>query len=222
MLISNHGETLAVYLLGRQLSTAGASSVWRGAMAMNQPNKAARGAPGGGFIIFIGLMGAGKTKIGKQLAVKLDIPFIDSDREIEAAAGSDIAEIFECFGEAYFRAGEKRVIARLLDGPPAVMATGGGAFMDPDTRHLIKRKGVSVWLRASIDLLVERTSRRTTRPLLRQGDPREILQKLADERHPVYAQADITVDVTGEQANKTTRRVLNSIIAYAATLETAE
>jgi shikimate kinase len=166
------------------------------------------------FVILIGLMGAGKTKIGKQLADKLDMPFIDSDREVEAAAGCTIAEIFERFGEENFREGERRVIKRLLGGPPAVMATGGGAFMDDQIRQLILNNGISVWLRAPIDLLVERTSRRNTRPLLRQGDPREILQKLADERYPVYAQADVTVDVTGEPANRTTKEVLASVLAY--------
>ena len=122
----------------------------------------------------------------------------------------------ERFGETYFRTGERRVIARLLDGAPAVMATGGGAFMDPDTRHLIQRKGTSIWLRASIELLVERTSRRNTRPLLRSGDPREILQRLADERHPIYAQADVTVDVTRDPANRTTKKVLAAILAHQA------
>jgi shikimate kinase len=191
-------------------------------VAMSGWSTAAGGPPGGGFIILIGLMGAGKTKIGKLLAAKLDLPFFDSDREIETAAGSSIAEIFERFGEAYFRAGERRVIARLLNGPPAVMATGGGAFMDPETRQLIQRKGTSIWLRASIDLLVERTSRRDTRPLLHNGDAREILQKLADERHPAYALADVTVDVTGEPANRTMKKVLAAILANQAKPETVK
>ncbi|MFQ5958503.1 MAG: shikimate kinase [Alphaproteobacteria bacterium] len=145
-------------------------------------------------IVLIGLMGAGKSSIGRRLAARLGVRFVDADAEIEAAAGGPIPEIFERHGEAAFRDGERRVIARLLDDPPHVLATGGGAFMDPETRARIGEKAVSVWLRADLEVLVARCARRNNRPLLRQGDPRAILKTLIDERYPVYAGADIIVD----------------------------
>lgn len=144
-------------------------------------------------IVLVGLMGAGKTTVGRRLAKKLGLPFVDSDHEIEKAAGMSVAEIFECFGEEDFRSGERRVIERLLDGKPQVVATGGGAFINEATRTLIKEKGLSVWLHADIEVLVERTGRRDTRPLLKTGNPKEILSRLADERAPYYAQADLKV-----------------------------
>ncbi|SDD42282.1 MULTISPECIES: shikimate kinase [Kordiimonas] len=144
-------------------------------------------------IVLVGLMGAGKTTVGRRLARKLNLPFVDSDHEIEKAAGMSVAEIFECFGEADFRSGERRVIERLLDGRPQVVATGGGAFINEATRGLIKDKGLSIWLDADIEVLVERTGRRDTRPLLKTGDPKEILTRLAAERAPFYAQADMKV-----------------------------
>ncbi len=150
--------------------------------------------PAGRTIVLVGLMGAGKSTIGRRLAARLGVPFTDADEEIEKAAGSTIADIFERHGEVAFRDGERRVIARLLDGPTQVLATGGGAFMNEDTRALIALKGVSVWLRADLELLHKRTSRRSHRPLLRQGEPREILRKLMSERYPIYAEADIIVD----------------------------
>jgi shikimate kinase len=145
-------------------------------------------------IVLIGLMGAGKTTVGRRLADALGAPFRDSDDEIIAAAGMDIPDIFARLGEPTFRAGERRVIARLLDEAPHVLATGGGAFMDPDTRALILRSALSVWIRADLDTLVDRTARRGDRPLLRGGDPREILGRLMAERYPVYALADVIVD----------------------------
>lgn len=145
-------------------------------------------------VVLVGLMGAGKTSVGKRLAEALEVPFRDSDEEIVAAAGMDIPDIFATLGEAAFRLGERRVIARLLDAEPHVLATGGGAFMNADTRRLIAERAVSIWLRADLDTLVERTSRRTDRPLLRSGDPREILGRLMADRHPVYAEADLTID----------------------------
>ena len=148
-------------------------------------------------VVLVGLMGAGKTSVGKRLAESLGVPFRDSDDEIEAAAGMSIPEIFASMGEPAFRAGERKVIARLLDMPPQVLATGGGAFMNAETRALIAEKGVSVWIKADLDTLVERTSRRADRPLLQGGDPRAILGRLMTERHPVYAEAAITVDSTG-------------------------
>jgi shikimate kinase len=139
-------------------------------------------------------MGAGKTNIGRRLAARLHLPFIDADAEIEAAAGESIEEIFRRHGEAVFRDGERRVIARLLEGPVHVLATGGGAFMDPRTRENIRRRGISIWLRAEIDVLLARVARRSNRPLLKQGDPRAVLQALMEKRHPIYAEADITID----------------------------
>ena len=149
-------------------------------------------------VVLIGLMGSGKTSIGRRLAARLGIQFIDADTEIEAAAGSSIHDIFELHGEQAFRDGERRVIGRLLDGPLHVLATGGGAFMIDETRARISDSAVSVWLRASLDTLVKRVERsRTRRPLLEAGDPREILSALVDERYPIYGEADIIVE-TGE------------------------
>ncbi len=145
-------------------------------------------------IVLVGLMGAGKSAIGRRLATRLGLKFVDADAEIEMAAGCSIADIFEIHGEPAFREGERRVVARLLKEPPHVLATGGGAFMDAETRERIRERGVSVWLRADIELLLSRVSRRDDRPLLKQGDKREILAALITERYPVYAEADITVD----------------------------
>src|ERR1700731_5254997 len=139
-------------------------------------------------------MGAGKSKVGRRLALRLGLPFFDSDREIETAAGETIEEIFANRGERVFRAGERRVIARLLAQPVHVLATGGGAFMDPATRELVARRGVSLWLRADLDVLVSRGLRRGNRPLLKEGDPRAILAELIERRYPVYAEADVVVD----------------------------
>lgn len=139
-------------------------------------------------------MGAGKTCIGRRLATRLGLNFRDADAEVEAAADMTIPEIFEAYGEDAFRDCERRVIARLLGEAPHVLATGGGAFMNAATRTLIKRNAVSVWLRADLDLLVRRTARRNHRPLLKRGDPRQILGALIEERYPVYAEADVVVD----------------------------
>ena len=171
-------------------------------------------------IVMVGLMGAGKTAIGRRLAARLGLPFVDADDEIEAAAGSSISDIFERHGEAAFRDGERRVIARLLDEDPIVLATGGGAFMDPETRARIAEKGISVWLRADIDTLVRRTSRRDDRPLLRNGDPREILEQLIEIRYPVYQRADIVVDSLDAPAEDTLQQVLNALDAYRAAEKT--
>lgn len=145
-------------------------------------------------IVLIGMMGVGKSSIGRRLGARLGIPFVDADAEIEAAAGMSIADIFARHGEAAFRSGESRVIARLLDGGPQVLATGGGAVMNPDTRALIKEKGVSVWLSADFDLLMRRISKRKAeRPMLHTADPAATLSSLLAEREPIYAQADLTV-----------------------------
>ncbi len=144
-------------------------------------------------VVLVGLMGAGKSSVGRRLAKRLELPFFDADQEIEKAADCSIEEIFARHGEAAFRNGERRVIARLLDGPPRVLATGGGAFMDAETRDAIGDRGISIWLRADLEILLERVLRRDNRPLLKKGDPEQILRQLMAERDPVYAQADLTV-----------------------------
>lgn len=145
------------------------------------------------MIVLVGLMGAGKSTVGRRLAARLRMPFVDADHEIEAAAGMTITEIFERFGEAHFRDGERRVIARLLDGAPKVIATGGGAFMQDETRALILERGTAVWLDADLDVLADRVRRRDGRPLLKNRDPRAVLGELAEVRNPVYALAPIRV-----------------------------
>jgi shikimate kinase len=148
----------------------------------------------GRSVVLVGMMGVGKSSVGRRLAARLSIPFVDADSEIEAAAKMTIPEIFALHGEPYFRSGEARVIARLLESGPQVLATGGGAFMNADTRALIRQKGVSVWLHADLDVLLRRTSkRRSDRPLLQTDDPNATLRALLAEREPVYALADLTV-----------------------------
>ncbi len=162
-------------------------------------------------------MGAGKSCIGRKLAQRLGLRFVDADSEIEAAAGCSIPEIFERHGEAAFRDGERRVIARLLESHDRqVLATGGGAFMDAGTRRAIAGTGVSVWLRADLELLLRRTSRRSKRPLLRRGNPRETLSRLIGERYPVYAEADITVDSVDGPPDETVDRVLEALKRHGA------
>jgi shikimate kinase len=174
-----------------------------------------RGAPRGFVtrrtVVLVGLMGAGKSKIGRRLAARLALNFHDSDGEIEAAAGESVEEIFRNRGEAAFREGERRVIARLLAGSVHVLATGGGAFVDPATRALIARRGVSVWLRADLDILLARVLRRNNRPLLKAGDPRAILADLIERRYPVYAEADLVVDSGEGPPELTVGRVLAAL-----------
>lgn len=162
-------------------------------------------------IVLVGLMGAGKTKIGRRLAARLSLPFFDSDHEIETAAGESIPEIFQKRGEAVFRDGERRVIGRLLSQPTHVLATGGGAFMDPATRALIARSGVSVWLRADLDVLAARVARRSNRPLLQAQDPRAVLAELIERRYPVYGEADVIVDSGEASPELTTTRVIAAL-----------
>jgi shikimate kinase len=145
-------------------------------------------------IVLVGLMGAGKSTVGRRLAARLALPFKDADQEIEAAAGMSIPDIFAVHGEAYFRDGERRVIARLLQEGPAVLATGGGAYMSPETRARIAEVGVSVWLRADFDVLMRRVRKRSNRPLLQNPDPEGTMRWLMETRHPIYALADVTVD----------------------------
>lgn len=152
-----------------------------------------RSIPTDRSIILVGLMGTGKSSVGRRLAERLRMPFADADEEIEAAAGMTIADIFEQYNEAYFRDGERRVIARLIDGPPMVIATGGGAFINDETRSLIKAKALSIWLDAEIDILVERVARRNTRPLLIGKDPAAVLTELSRARNHIYAEADLHI-----------------------------
>jgi shikimate kinase len=151
------------------------------------------GALGVRSVVLVGMVGAGKSSVGRRLAIRLGVPFVDADAEIEKAAGMSIPDIFATRGEPDFRAGEVRVIARLLDGGPQVLATGGGAFMNPDTRAAIKAKGVSIWLNADFDVLMRRIKRRQDRPLLRTEDPAATLKQLIEERYPTYGLADFTV-----------------------------
>ncbi len=170
-------------------------------------------------IALVGLMGAGKSAIGKRLAGRLGLPFVDADDEIERAAGCTIAEFFERRGEAEFRAGERRVISRLLAGPPHVLSTGGGAYMDPETRSLMRERALTVWLRADLDVLHDRVKRRGNRPLLSQGDPREILARLMAHRYPVYAEADLVVESTAQPADITTEQVIDALRKHLAPQE---
>jgi shikimate kinase len=159
----------------------------------NRPEAAIVAALGRRSVVLVGMMGAGKSSVGRRMALRLGIPFVDADTEIEKAAGMTISDIFAVRGEAEFRAGEARVILRLLEGGPQVVATGGGAFLNPDTRAAISAKGVSVWLRAEFDVLMKRIRRRHDRPLLKTADPAATLRRLIEEREPVYALADLTV-----------------------------
>jgi shikimate kinase len=158
-----------------------------------RPEAAIVAALGPRTVTLVGMMGAGKSSIGRRLALRLGIPFVDADVEIEKAAGMTINDIFAVRGEAEFRAGEARVILRLLESGPQVLATGGGAFTNPDTRTAIGAKGISVWLKAEFDVLMKRIKRRHDRPLLKTADPGATLRKLMEERDPVYALADLTV-----------------------------
>lgn len=166
-------------------------------------------ALGGRSIVLVGMMGAGKSSIGRRLALRLGIPFIDADAEIEKAAGMTISDIFAVRGEAEFRAGEARVISRLLEGGPQVLASGGGAFVSPDTRAAIKAKGISIWLRADFDVLMKRIRRRQDRPLLKTADPAATLRQLMEQRDPVYALADLTV----QSREVTHDRIVDEIVS---------
>ena len=159
-----------------------------------QSLNAIRAGLGSRSVVLVGLMGCGKSAIGRRLAAKLALPFVDADEEIEKAAGKSIEDIFAEHGESYFRDGERKVLIRLLRSGPQVLATGGGAFMNPETRGAIGEAGVSVWLRAELPLLVRRVGKRTNRPLLKSGDPEAVLKNLMETRYPVYALADVTVE----------------------------
>ena len=210
MLVFNYGDFSAVYKFRPQLSTTGQGGkialVCEGD-GMGNVNSAL----GDRFIVLVGLMGVGKSSVGRKLAKKLDLPFIDADDEIEKAAGCSISEIFRLYGEPAFRDGERRVIARILSSGPGVLATGGGAFMDADTRAEIAERGVSIWLRADVEVLYERTRRRDVRPLLQTGDPRATLSRLAGERYPIYAQAELTIDTDTQKPNETVDHIIDEL-----------
>src|SRR6267154_2260948 len=184
-------------------------------MALAPQEAALNAALGRRSIVLVGMMGAGKSSIGRRLAQRVGLSFIDADAEIEAAAGMTIAEIFASYGEPYFRSGEQRVIARLLESGPQVLATGGGAYMNAETRAAIRQKGISVWLKADFEVLMRRVKRRATadRPML-QGDPAQRIRHLMEERYPVYAEANVTV-MSREVAHET---IVNEIIAELAAL----
>jgi shikimate kinase len=162
-------------------------------------------------IVLVGLMGAGKTSIGRRLAEKMNLHFVDADHEIERAAGKSIPDIFAEHGEAHFRDGERKVIARLLENGKQVLATGGGAFMNEDTRSAIKQHAISIWLKADLQLLLKRVGKRGGRPLLENNDPAEVLQSLIDKRYPVYAEADITVESADVQHTAMVNEVIHAL-----------
>jgi len=167
-------------------------------------------------LVLVGMMGAGKTAVGRRLAARLDLPFIDADEEIEKAAGCSIEDIFALHGEAEFRNGERRVIKRLLDGPVCILATGGGAFMDAEIREAIHARAISIWLTADLETLWNRVRRRSDRPMLHTENPRETLRNLIEQRYPVYAMADIEVESNEGPAEDTVDRVLNALERFGA------
>ncbi|RIX99229.1 shikimate kinase [Aureimonas flava] len=160
-------------------------------------------------VVLVGLMGAGKTTVGRKLAQMLDLPFVDTDHEIEDASRMTIADLFATYGEAEFRALEARVVARLLDDGPRVIATGGGAYMNEGTRRLLAERSITVWLNAELDVLMERVAKRPTRPLLQTSDPRATLKALMDQRYPVYAQADLQVQTRNVKREAVAREILD-------------
>jgi shikimate kinase len=207
MLSFHHGEFATVYRI----------AVARFNRAKPRPQGSAMNAgmaPLSRTVAIVGLMGAGKSSIGRRLAQRLKVPFVDADSEIELAAGATIEEIFERHGEPAFRDGERRVIARLLEGPVSVIATGGGSFMDSATRRLMRERAISVWLKADLELLLPRVLRRNNRPLLKTGDPRAVLARLMEERYPIYAEADITVDSLDGPPDVTVDRVIAALAAH--------
>lgn len=178
--------------------------------------EAVRKRLGARTLVLVGLMGAGKSTIGRRLASRLGLPFTDADHEIEAAAGMTIPEIFAMHGESYFRDGERRVIARLLREGPAVLATGGGAYMHPETRARIAEKGVSVWLKADFDVLMRRVRKRSNRPLLQNPDPEGTMRRLIDARYPIYGLADVTIESREIPHDKVVQDALQAIDAFLA------
>jgi len=172
------------------------------------------GRLGSRSIVFVGLMGAGKTAIGRRVAASLSLPFVDSDQEIENVSRMTIAELFDRYGEAEFRSLEQRVILRILEGGPQVLSTGGGAFINAQTRAAIEERGLSVWLRAEIDTLMERVAKKQNRPLLKTADPRGTLERLMIDRHPVYALADLTVPTRDEHKEVIAAEVIDALARH--------
>ncbi len=165
-------------------------------------------------VALVGLMGAGKTTVGRRLAQALALPFVDADEAISTAAGRSIEDIFAERGECEFRRGERQVIARLLAGPAHVLATGGGAFINPNTRALMKEQAITIWLRAPLDVLMKRVAKRDHRPLLKEDDPEAVMQRLMDERYPIYAEADLTVDTAHGPHNTAVAAILDALREY--------
>jgi len=190
-------------------------------MSGSRPGDAALSPRPRKTIALVGLMGAGKSAVGKRLADVLGLPFVDADQEIEAAAGMSISDIFAHHGEAAFRDGERKVIQRLMGPPAKVLATGGGAFMDPETRALLQENAITIWLDADLETLLDRVSRRNHRPLLEKGDKRAILQDLIDRRYPVYAKAAIHVKSSAESIDAMVRRVRAAMDAHLSDIEGA-
>ena len=176
----------------------------------------------GRSIVLVGMMGAGKSTIGRRLAQKLDLAFVDADAEIEQAAGKSVQDIFRDHGEASFREGERRVIARLLESGPQVLATGGGALMNEETRNNISRRGIAVWLKADIELLMKRVHRRDNRPLLKADNPEEVMQTLIEQRYPVYGRADIIVESRDVPHSSIVSDVIRALAAYQRAQKAAE
>jgi shikimate kinase len=184
-------------------------------MPIAGPETAIVAALGARSIVLVGMMGVGKSTVGRRLAARLRLPFVDADHEIEVAhAGMTVPEIFAEHGEPYFREGEARVIARLLDGPPGVLATGGGAYMRDETRERIHARAVSIWLKAEHDVILRRVKRRADRPLLQTDDPSATLQRLMDARYPVYADADLTVVSRDEPHDKVVGECIDALYGY--------
>ena len=181
---------------------------------MSGPAPRDSSAPGGRTIALVGLMGAGKSTVGRRLAARLGLPFADGDDVVEEAAGMSVSDIFASMGEAAFRDGEARVMRRLLEGPPIVLATGGGAMMNADTRALLKARAVTVWLRADIRVIASRVQRRDTRPLLRGKDAFQTLTAMAEVRYPLYAEADIVVDVGGGAHSQAVDAIIAALKAH--------
>jgi shikimate kinase len=198
------------------VSRPDSSDVGERADAAAELRRQAAGIAPSRTVALVGLMGAGKTTIGRRLAHALALPFADADEVIVAAAGRSIDDIFAERGECEFRRGERQVIARLLDGRPHVLATGGGAFIDPKTRALMKERAISIWLKAPLDVLMKRVARRDHRPLLKEADPRAVMERLIDERYPIYAEADLTVETGTGPHNSAVSHILDALRAHLA------
>lgn len=187
------------------------------ALPANPPDEtyaALLGRLGSRSVVFVGLMGAGKTAIGRKVATMLALPFIDSDQEIESVSRMTVPELFERYGETEFRALEQRVILRVLENGPQVLSTGGGAFMNAQTREAIAAQGVSVWLKAELDLLMDRVSKKQNRPLLKSADPRAVLERLMGERYPVYATSDVTVPTRDDRKEVIATEVVDALCRH--------